>query len=194
RESQFDSPMGCGSGAADIFGVTGGVMEAALRTVYELVTGRELPFDKLHIESIVGFEQIKEAEITIENVLPAYDFLEGFKVKVAVTSGLTGARQLMEQIESKNSPYHFIEVMACPGGCVAGGGQPRYKQGSLYKEERAKGIYTEDEGKKLRKSHENPDIKKLYSEYLLEPLGQRSHELLHTHFTPRGNYNEYLDS
>ncbi|MCL1817109.1 MAG: NADH-dependent [FeFe] hydrogenase, group A6 [Clostridiales bacterium] len=193
KESHFDAPMGLSSGAADIFGVSGGVMEAALRTVYELATGRQLPFDKLHVTPIVGLEQIKAADITFENTLPAYKFLEGFTVKVAVTSGLSGARQLMEQVAAKQSPYHFIEVMACPGGCIAGGGQPRYKQGSPYKEERSKSIYTEDEGKKLRKSHENPDIKKLYSEYLLEPLGHKSHELLHTHYTPRGKCNENIN-
>ena len=193
KESSFDAPMGLSSGAADIFGVTGGVMEAALRTVYELVTGRELPFDKLHVSPIVGFSQIKEAEITFEKVLPAYKFLEGFTAKIAVTSGLAGARKLMEQIEAGDSPYHFIEVMACPGGCIAGGGQPRVKQDSPYKDRRSHSIYAEDEGKKLRKSHDNPDIIKLYSEYLLEPLGHKSHDLLHTHFTKRGKYNEYLE-
>jgi len=193
KESAFDAPMGLSSGAADIFGVTGGVMEAALRTVYEVVTGKELPFDKLHVTPIVGFEQIKEAQITFENVQPAYKYLEGFTAKVAVTSGLAGARKLMEQIEAGDSPYHFIEVMACPGGCVAGGGQPRVKQDSPYKERRSASIYAEDEGKKLRKSHDNPDIKKLYSEYLLEPLGHKSHELLHTHYTKRGTFNEYIE-
>jgi NADH-quinone oxidoreductase subunit G/NADP-reducing hydrogenase subunit HndD len=193
KESSFDAPMGLSSGAADIFGVTGGVMEAALRTVYELVTGKELPFDKLHVAPIVGFEQVKEAEITFEEVLPAYKFLQGFTAKIAVTSGLSGARRLMEQIEAGNSPYHFIEVMACPGGCIAGGGQPRVKQDSPYKNRRSESIYAEDEGKKLRKSHDNPDIQKLYSEYLLEPLGHKSHDLLHTHYMKRGKYNEYVE-
>ena len=193
KESSFDAPMGISTGAADIFGVTGGVMEAALRTVYELVTGRELPFDKLHVASIVGLDQIKEAELSFENVLPAYKHLEGFTAKIAVTSGLAGARQLMEKIEAGNSPYHFVEVMGCPGGCVAGGGQPRYMQGSPYKEKRSQSIYAEDESKKLRKSHENPDIQKIYNEYLLEPLGHKSHELLHTHYTKRGRYNELLE-
>ena len=193
KESDFDAPMGLSSGAADIFGVTGGVMEAALRTVYELATGKDLPFDQLHVTPIVGFDQIKEADITFENVLPAYKFLEGFTAKIAVTSGLAGARKLMEQIEAGNSPYHFIEVMACPGGCIAGGGQPRVAYDSPFKDRRSQSIYAEDEGKKLRKSHDNPDIKKLYGEYLLEPLGQKSHELLHTHYTKRGKYNEHLE-
>lgn len=192
RESSFDAPMGLSSGAADIFGVTGGVMEAALRTVYELVTGRELPFDKLHVTPIVGFDQIKEADITFEKVLPAHKHLEGFTVKIAVTSGLSGARKLMEQIAAGESPYHFIEVMGCPGGCIVGGGQPRVRQDTPYRTKRADAIYAEDEGKKMRKSHENPDIQKLYSEYLLEPLGHKSHELLHTHYTPRGQFNELL--
>jgi len=192
-ESAFDAPLGLSSGAADIFGVTGGVMEAALRTVYELVTGQELPFDKLRVTPIRGFDQIKEADILLENVLPAYKHLEGFTVKVAVTSGLAGARRLMEQIEAGESPYHFIEVMACPGGCIAGGGQPRFAEGSPYKLRRSEAIYSEDEMKKVRKSHDNPDIKKLYTEYLLEPLGHKSHELLHTHYTPRGKRNELLE-
>ncbi len=191
-ESAFDAPMGLGSGAADIFGVTGGVMEAALRTVYELVTGRELPFDKLHVAPIVGFEQVKIAELTFEKVLPAYKFLEGFTAKVAVTSGLEGARKLMEQVAKGEGGYHFIEVMGCPGGCIAGGGQPRMTDKTV-KELRMAGIYEEDESKKLRKSHENKDIQGLYAEYLLEPLGHKSHELLHTSYTKRGEFNEFLE-
>lgn len=191
-DSDFDAPMGLSSGAADIFGVTGGVMEAALRTVYELVTGRELPFEKLHVTPIVGFEQIKEAEVTFENVLPAYKFLEGFTAKVAVTSGLDGARKLMEKVAAGEGGYHFIEVMGCPGGCIAGGGQPRFTDKAV-REARLSGIYAEDEGKSLRKSHENKDISALYAEYLLEPNGHKSHELLHTHYTKRGQFNEYLE-
>ena len=107
--------MGMSTGAADIFGVTGGVMEAALRTVYELITGRELPFPKLHVLPIEGFDTIKEAEIVFEDVLPDYSFLEGVAVKVAVTSGGKGAAQLMDQVKAGTSPYHFIEVMGLPG-------------------------------------------------------------------------------
>ncbi|MEG1536847.1 MAG: NADH-dependent [FeFe] hydrogenase, group A6 [Clostridiales bacterium] len=191
-ESAFEAPMGISSGAADIFGVTGGVMEAALRTVYELVTGRELPFDKLHVAPIVGLEQIKVAELKFEKVLPAYKFLEGFTAKIAVTSGLEGARKLMEQVAKGEGGYHFIEVMGCPGGCIAGGGQPRMTDKAV-KELRMAGIYAEDESKKLRKSHENKDIQTLYAEYLLEPLGHKSHELLHTEYTKRGEFNEYLN-
>jgi NADP-reducing hydrogenase subunit HndD len=190
-EGRFDNPLGLSSGAADIFGVTGGVMEAALRTVYELITGRELPFGKLHIDSIVGFTQIKTAEIIIEDPLPAYQFLNGITIKVAVTSGLTGAKKLMEQVVSGDSPYHFIEVMGCPGGCISGGGQPRPTTDAIRKK-RLAAIYREDEQKELRKSHLNPFVTKLYEEFLHEPLGHISHELLHTHYTKRGMFNEKL--
>ncbi|MDR0930007.1 MAG: iron hydrogenase small subunit, partial [Oscillospiraceae bacterium] len=191
-DSEFDAPMGISTGAADIFGVTGGVMEAALRTVYELVTGRELPFEGLRVTPIEGPEQIKSAELTFEKVLPHYSFLEGFTAKVAVTSGFDGAAQLMREIEAGKSPYHFIEVMGCPGGCIVGGGQPRSAVQSKWAE-RAEGIFEEDKRKKLRKSHKNPAIQKLYAEFLLEPLGHKSHDLLHTHYTPRGTYNELVE-
>jgi NADH-quinone oxidoreductase subunit G/NADP-reducing hydrogenase subunit HndD len=191
KDGQFDNPLGLSTGAADIFGVTGGVMEAALRTVYEVITGRELPFDKLHVEPIVGLDQIKIAEITIENPLPDYKFLEGVTVKIAVTSGLVGAKKLMEQIASGQSPYHFIEVMGCPGGCISGGGQPRPTNNTIRKQ-RLEAIYKEDEGKELRKSHQNPFIIKLYEDFLKEPLGHKSHELLHTHYTKRGIFNEKM--
>lgn len=186
-DSSFEAPMGISSGAADIFGVTGGVMEAALRTVYELATGRVLPFENLHITPITGNEQIKTAEITFENCLPHHSYLEGFQAKVAVTSGFAGADMLMKEIADNKSPYHFIEVMGCPGGCVVGGGQPRTVVQNTWTN-RAAGIYHEDNQKKLRKSHENPSIQKLYTEFLLEPLGHASHDLLHTTYTPRGVY------
>lgn len=192
EDSEFDNPLGMSTGAADIFGVTGGVMEAALRTVYELVTGRELPFEGLHVKPIVGLEKIKTADIKIENPLPEYKFLDGVVVKVAVTSGLSGAKILMEQIEKGESPYHFIEIMGCPNGCIMGGGQPRSKDPDV-REKRLKGIYDEDESKVLRKSHENPSVKKLYSDFLEYPNSHKSHELLHTHYTKRGGFNEYLD-
>lgn len=190
-EGEFDAPLGLSTGAADIFGVTGGVMEAALRTVYELVTGRELPFEGLHVTPIVGMEQIKTASLVIENVLPAFSHLEGVTVNIAVTSGLEGASILMKEVAEGTSPYHFIEVMGCPGGCVNGGGQPRtYVEG--YREKRAKALYSEDERKTLRKSHENPDLQKLYDEYLGEANGHLAHKLLHTHYTKRGVYNELI--
>ena len=185
-DEEFDNPLGMSTGAADIFGLTGGVMEAALRTVYELVTGRELPFANLHVTPIVGLDQVKEAAITIENPLPDYAFLDGVEVKVAVTSGLAGARKLMEQVAKGESPYHFIEVMGCPGGCITGGGQPRSKDPDVRKKRQA-GLYTEDEQKALRKSHENPFITKLYAEFLGEANGHTAHELLHTHYVARGD-------
>jgi NADP-reducing hydrogenase subunit HndD len=191
EDSKFDHPLGLSSGAADIFGVTGGVMEAALRTVYEIVTGRELPFDKLHVTPIVGFQQIKEASLTIENPLDAYKFLDGVTVNIAVTSGLKGAGYLLDQIVRGESPYHFIEVMGCPGGCISGGGQPRPTTPEI-RLKRLEAIYREDEGKALRKSHDNEYVNKLYAEYLKEPNGHKSHELLHTHYTKRGKFNEYL--
>lgn len=191
-EGEFDKPLGLSTGAADIFGVTGGVMEAALRTVYELVTGRELPFEKLHVTPIVGLEGVKDATIKIENTLPDYSFLEGVEVKVAVASGLKNARVLMQQVKDGTSPYHFIEVMGCPGGCITGGGQPRSSDPEV-RSKRLKGIYDEDESKVLRKSHENPSIISFYKDFLGVPNGHLAHELLHTHYTKRGIYNEYND-
>ena len=185
----FDNPLGMSTGAADIFGLTGGVMEAALRTVYELITGRELPFDSLHITPIMGFEQIKEASIKIEGAVPEYDFLEDVTVRVAVTSGLAGARKLMDQVAAKDSPYHFIEIMGCPGGCIMGGGQPRSDDPEV-QAKRLSGLYSEDENKELRKSHDNPFIKSLYDEFLGTPNGHKCHELLHTNYTQRGIFNE----
>lgn len=185
EDSKFDSPLGFSTGAADIFAATGGVMEAALRTVYEVVTGREIPFDKLHVESIKGLDQIKTGEIRINNPLPEYGYLDGAVVKVAVTSGLEGAKILMDEVAEGNSPYHFIEVMGCPGGCISGGGQPRPVNDEIRKK-RLEAIYREDEGKVIRKSHENPSVTELYKLFLGKPLGQKSHELLHTHYTPRG--------
>ncbi|MFV0466632.1 MAG: NADH-dependent [FeFe] hydrogenase, group A6 [Lachnospiraceae bacterium] len=192
-DGEFDAPLGISTGAADIFGVTGGVMEAALRTVYELVTGREIPFEGLHVTPIVGLDQIKTASLTIENPLPAFDYLDGITVSVAVTSGLEGASILMEDVNSGNSPYHFIEVMGCPGGCINGGGQPRSREDG-YREKRMNAIYSEDERKVLRKSHENPDLLALYQNYLGEINGHRAHHLLHTHYVPRGRYNERQNS
>jgi NADH-quinone oxidoreductase subunit G/NADP-reducing hydrogenase subunit HndD len=183
-DGEFDNPLGLSSGAADIFGTTGGVMEAAIRTVYELVTGRELPFEQLHVKPIMGLERIKTADLTIEKPRKEYAFLDGITVKVAVTSGLKGAAQLLEEIKDGTSPYHFIEVMGCPGGCISGGGQPRPVNDEI-RMKRLQAIYREDEGKTLRKSHENKDIIKLYVEYLGEPLGHVSHKLLHTTYTKR---------
>ena len=188
-DGKFDDPLGLSTGAADIFGLTGGVMEAALRTVYELVCGRELPFANLHVTPIVGLESIKAAAIKIENPLPEYAYLDGVEVKVAVTSGLKNADVLLKQIAEGTSPYHFIEVMGCPGGCITGGGQPRSDDPEV-RRKRMEGLYAEDEGKPIRKSHENPAITSFYAEFLGEPNGHLAHELLHTHYTKRGIYND----
>jgi len=183
-DGEFDSPLGLSTGAADIFGTTGGVMEAALRTVYELVTGRELPTGNLHIMPLEGLNRIKTAELKIENPLPEYGFLAGVTVKVAVTSGLIGAAELLNEIKQGTSPYHFIEIMGCPGGCISGGGQPRPVNDAI-RTKRLEAIYREDEGKAIRKSHENQDVITLYHDYLGVPLGHKSHELLHTIYTRR---------
>ena len=187
-DETFDDPLGQSTGAADIFGVTGGVMEAAIRTVFAIITGRELPFEGLHVSPIVGLDQIKEATLKFENVLPEYKMFEGFEAKVAVTSGLSGAKILMDQIVSGASPYHFIEVMGCPSGCICGGGQPRSDDPDV-RIKRLKAIYTEDESKVLRQSHLNPSITAIYKEYLGKPGGHLSHELLHTHYVDRSGEN-----
>ncbi|MBN2686114.1 MAG: iron hydrogenase small subunit [Pontiellaceae bacterium] len=181
EDSEMDAPLGLSSGAADIFANTGGVMEAALRTAYELVTGRTLPFENLHVTPVAGLEGIKEAAITIEGTLPAWSFLEGVTAKVAVAHTLGNARQLVEKIRSGEAEYHFVEVMTCPGGCIGGGGQPRITTDAV-REARIAAIYAEDEGKPIRKSHENPAISTIYEEFLGEPLGHISHELLHTKY------------
>ena len=192
EEMEFDNPLGMSTGAADIFGLTGGVMEAALRTVYEIVTGRELPFEGLHVTPIVGLERVKQAELTIENPTEAFRHLDGVTVKVAVTSGLKGAKELMQQVAAGQSPYHFIEVMGCPGGCIMGGGQPRSDDPDV-RMKRLRGTYDEDESKALRKSHENPYITSIYKEYLEHPNSHVSHKYLHTHYVPRGILNELTD-
>ena len=192
-EEKFDDPLGFSTGAADIFGVTGGVMEAALRTVYEIITGRELPFPNLHVSPIVGLEEIREATIKLENVKPEWRAAEGFEVKIAVTSGFAGARKLMEQIKEGTSPYHFIEVMGCPGGCITGGGQPRPQEDiNIVRQKRMEAIYGEDERKVVRKSHENKSLMDFYKEWG-EPGCHASHEYLHTHYVKRGKYNELTE-
>ena len=191
-DEKFDNPLGASTGAADIFGLTGGVTEAALRTVYEIVTGREIPFEKLHVTSIVGFDRIKTAEIKITQPKEEYSHLKDVTLKVAVTSGTKGAKQLMEEVKAGNSSYHFIEVMGCPGGCIMGGGQPRSNDPNV-REKRLKGVYKEDEGKALRKSHDNPYIKQVYEEFLEYPNSHIAHDFLHTHYTKRGAFNQFTD-
>jgi NADP-reducing hydrogenase subunit HndD len=183
-DDTMDSILGFSSGAADIFANTGGVMEAALRTVYEIVTGKPLPFTKLHVKPIAGLKGIKEASVKIEKTVSEWSFLEGVTARVAVAHGLGNARELIERIRNGNGNYHFVEIMACPGGCIGGGGQPRLTNDEV-REARIRAIYREDEGKKVRKSHENPEIKQLYKEFLGKALGKKSHHLLHTSYSER---------
>lgn len=169
-ETDFDKPMGESSGAAAIFGATGGVMEAALRTVYEVFTGKTLP--RLEFQAVRGLEGIREATID----------LNGFPLKVCVAHTLGNARILMDKLRKGELDYHVVEVMACPGGCIGGAGQPYHHGHIEVLQARARAIYQEDEGKPIRKSHENPDIQELYKNFLGEPLGERSEQLLHTHY------------
>ncbi len=187
ENDEFDSLMGVSSGAAVIFGASGGVMEAALRTAYEIVTGRDVPFDGLNITPVRGMEEVKEASIRIEKTLPEWSFLEGVELKTCVVHGLANAKIVMDKVVKGETNYHFIEVMACPGGCLGGGGQPIPTNLGIRKQ-RAEAIYQEDAGKPIRKSHENPEIIQLYKEFLNKPLGLKSHELLHTKYVERNRY------
>ncbi|MDZ7316821.1 MAG: NADH-dependent [FeFe] hydrogenase, group A6 [candidate division KSB1 bacterium] len=175
EDGEYDAPLGISTGAAVIFGNTGGVMEAALRTVYEIVTKK--PLDNVEITAVRGMEGVREAEID----------LDGVKVKAAVANGLGNARQLMEKIAAGEADYHFIEIMACPGGCIGGGGQPIPTSLEIRKK-RVEAIYAADRGMKVRKSHENPAVKMLYEEFLGEPNGHKAHQLLHTKYTPKQVY------
>ena len=182
KDSVFDSPFGDeATGAGVIFGATGGVMEAALRTVSEVLTGKEL--EKVEFNSVRGTEGIKEATLKIGDL----------DVSVAVAHGLGNARALLEKVRSGEKSYHFIEIMGCSGGCVTGGGQPivssKIQAEVDVKAARAKALYDEDESLPIRKSHENPYVKALYSEYLGEPCGHKAHELLHTHYKKREKIN-----
>ncbi|OGS33455.1 MAG: ferredoxin [Elusimicrobia bacterium RIFOXYB2_FULL_49_7] len=185
-DEQMDRPLGVSSGAADIFANTGGVMEAALRTAYEIITGRQLPFQQLHVAALTGLQGVKEADITITGTVPEWSFLEGVTLKVAVAHSLGHARALVEKILSGESVYHFVEIMTCPGGCIGGGGQPRVTTDEV-RQKRIEAIYREDEGKTLRQSHDNPKIKQIYGEFLEMPLGEKSHHLLHTEYVKREN-------
>ncbi|PXZ43503.1 NADH:ubiquinone oxidoreductase [Sanguibacteroides justesenii] len=168
EEEEFDAPLGESTGAAVIFGASGGVMEAALRTAYEIHTGKTL--DNVNFDDVRGISNLKEATIDVD----------GFKLKVAVAHGLGNARKLMNEIRAGKSPYHAIEIMACPGGCIGGGGQPLHHGDSSLLKARTKALYQEDETKHLRKSHENPYIVSLYEEYLGKPMSEKAHHLLHT--------------
>ncbi|MCF8338659.1 MAG: [FeFe] hydrogenase, group A [Bacteroidales bacterium] len=187
ENQNYDSIMGKSSGAGVIFGATGGVMEAALRTAYEIVTGEEVPFKNLNITPVRGMEGVRDAQITVQGAKPEWSFLEGATLKVAVAHGLANAKKLMEAVKSGEKEYHFVEIMGCPGGCLGGGGQPIPTSQEI-RDARAKAIYDEDADMPIRKSHENPEIQAIYNDFLGEPLSHKSHDLLHTHYKSRKRY------
>ncbi len=171
NDEEYDSPLGLSTGAADIFGVTGGVLEAALRSAYFLLNGKNLEGDAINFRAVRGLDGIKEADIPV---------MPGKTIKVAACSGLGNARKVLEMVRKDPNRFQAIEIMACPGGCINGGGQPYLHGDAALLEKRMKGLYTEDERKTLRLSHENPDIQALYKEFLGEPGGEKAHHLLHT--------------
>ncbi len=171
-DAEFDSPLGFGSGAGAIFGTTGGVMEAALRTVADVVTGQDI--QQVDYKAVRGFEETKEAVLNIA----------GKEVKIAVCNTLGSAMKMMDRVRAGTADYHFIEVMACPGGCIGGGGQP-IPTSKAIKKKRMEAIYSIDSNSKIRKSHENPEIKILYDTWMGKPLGEKAHRLLHTHYSPQ---------
>ena len=172
-DEEFDNPLGESTGAGVIFANTGGVIEAACRTAYELYTGKTL--DNVEFNTLRGMDGIRSATI---------DF-DGLPINIGIAHGLANARKLLNDIRAGKSKFHAIEIMACPGGCIGGGGQPFHHGDSDVLTSRARSIYAEDAGKPLRKSHLNPHIQKLYDEFLGEPCGHKSHELLHTTYFDR---------
>ncbi|MBR1999192.1 MAG: [Lentisphaeria bacterium] len=170
-DEQYDSPLGESSGAADIFGVTGGVLEAACRSVYFMLNGKNLEGDAINFRAVRGLDGVKEATVAIA---------PGKTINVAVCSGLGNARKVLEKVRQEPDRFQAIEIMACPGGCINGGGQPFLHGHTDLLEKRMKGIYSEDERKTLRLSHENSDIQKLYADFLGEPGSEKAHHLLHT--------------
>ncbi len=178
KPEEPDNPIGLSTGAGVIFGATGGVMEAAIRTAYYMITGKEM--GEVKVEAVRGFEGIKEATLDINDM----------EIRVAVAHGLGNAAKLMSIVKKHPERYHFIEIMACPGGCIGGGGQPYPMTNSIPLDEkslakRASALYNSDDANELRRSHENPFIKTLYDEFLGEPLSEKSHRLLHTHYQRR---------
>ena len=174
----YDDPLGESNGAAVIFGATGGVIEAATRTAYEVFTGKPLP--KIDFTELRGMEGIRDAWV---------DF-DGTPIHIGIAHGLSNARKLLERVREGKEQFHAIEVMACPGGCVGGAGQPYHHGNSEIIKKRTEAIYREAAGKPIRKSHENPSIKKIYEEYFGEPCGHKSHELLHTHYFDKSEHVE----
>lgn len=183
-DEPMDQPLGISSGAADLFANTGGVMEAALRTAWCVVTGSPFPFEKLNMTPIAGLEGVKEISVAIPSTVPEWKFLEGQTLNLAVAHGLANAERLIQKVQAGGARYHFIEVMACPGGCIGGGGQPRFTTNEV-RLARMKAISAEDAGKRLRVSLENPSVALLYRDFLGRPLSEKSHHLLHTHYHAR---------
>jgi len=177
-DEEYDEPLGMSTGAGVIFGATGGVMEAALRTVADIVEGKDL--DKFDYEEVRGLEGVREATIKID----------GMDIKVAIANGTGNAKKLLDKVKTGEVEYHFIEVMGCPGGCIMGGGQPIHNPNEMkkVKELRAKAIYEADKNLPIRKSHKNPAIQRLYEEFLGSPLSEKSHHLLHTHYSKKELY------
>lgn len=180
EDEDFDRPMGESTGAGVIFGATGGVIEAATRTAYELQTGKKL--EKIDFKQLRGMEGIRSATV---------DF-NGLPINIGIAHGLANARELLEDVRSGKANYHAIEVMACPGGCIGGGGQPLHHGDSDIIKARFDAIYREDAGKPIRKSHENPYIIKLYEEFLGKPMSEKAHQLLHTHYFDKGTKDVYI--
>lgn len=174
-DGEFDLPMGMSTGAGTIFGVTGGVMEAALRTVAEVLDGKELP--DVEFQQVRGFAGVREATVRIA----------GKNVRVAIANGLAQAKRLLESMKAGEAEYHFIEIMGCPGGCIGGGGQPLSTDPEI-RMKRAAALYRQDMLKKVRKSHENPAVQELYRSFLGEPNSEKAHQLLHTHYQARSRY------
>jgi len=172
-DEEFDSPLGESTGAAVIFGTTGGVIEAAVRTAYEVITKKPLP--KIDFEELRGLEGVRSATIDVD----------GLKLNIGIAHGLKNARKLLEDIKAGKCNFHAIEIMACPGGCIDGGGQPLHHGNGDIIKARWEAIYQADKNMPIRKSHENPSIQTIYKEFLGEPCGHKSHELLHTHYFDR---------
>ena len=179
QNSSYDDIMGQASGAGVIFGNTGGVMEAALRTAYEYITGEEAPQSLYQLEPVRGFEGIREASLKIKDM----------EVNVAVVYGTANARKMIERVKQGGKQYHFIEVMTCPGGCIGGGGQPKdiMKDADQVRKARIASLYKRDEEMTLRKSHENPSIKQIYEEFYGEPLSEMAEKMLHTYYDDKSN-------
>ena len=189
-DSPFDDPFS-DTGSGLIFGATGGVMESALRTAYEIVTGRPVPFENLEITPCRGFEGVREASVLLENVKIEWDFLEGVNLKFLIAHGTANAKKVMEAlVNGELDGYHFVEIMACPGGCIGGGGQSIPTSLEIRKK-RAESIYKEAAGLKINKSFENQSVKHLYENFFTDgPNGHKAHKYLHTHYVKRGKYIE----